>query len=381
MIFGQFGETYPPVTDGVGHVQMAYCRSLTKKGHTSYYVAPYDKNKTKVDGLETIQYPGIPIPGQPYRVGWPELSPAYRKKIKETDFDLVHAHAPFLAGWSARRIARRKNIPLVATFHTKYYDDMYEATHSKLFANWVVGLIVRFYDSCDEVWTVNENSAKVLEDYGYKGNIVIMPNGTDTEFMESEGDCEALKSLGVRDDAATFLYVGQISPKKNIEIAVRACGILKEEGMDFQFLMVGQGAFDKQLKEISKELGIEDDVKMLGFVSDRNVLQSLYRKADMVLFPSLYDTSSLVPVEAAVAGTPTAMIEGSTTSKGIEDGVNGFLCQNSPEGIAEKIKAALPAAAEVGKTAQRTIPLSWDDSVARAEERYMKLCEEHGKKK
>ena len=43
-------------------------------------------------------------------------------------FDLVHAHAPFLAGRAARSVARKKGIPLVATFHSKYYDDVYKGT-------------------------------------------------------------------------------------------------------------------------------------------------------------------------------------------------------------------------------------------------------------
>ena len=53
---------------------------------------------------------------------------ALRKRLEEAPFELVHAHAPFLAGLAARRIAKKRNIPLVATFHSKYYDDVYKGT-------------------------------------------------------------------------------------------------------------------------------------------------------------------------------------------------------------------------------------------------------------
>ena len=60
---------------------------------------------------------------------------ALRKRLEEASFELVHAHAPFLAGLTARHIAKKRNIPLVATFHSKYYDDVYKGTHSKALAS------------------------------------------------------------------------------------------------------------------------------------------------------------------------------------------------------------------------------------------------------
>ncbi len=380
MVIGQFGETYPPVIDGVGHVMKAYCLALAKLGHTSYYVAPIDKNKTESKDIDTILYSGIPVPRQPYRVGKPELSSGYRKKIRETQFDIVHAHAPFLAGWAARRIARKQDIPLVSTFHTKYYDDMLEATHSKAFAKWVVKIIVDFYNTCDEVWTVNEDSKKVLEAYGYKGNIVIMPNGIDSDYMDREADLGRLGGLGIKKDVPILLFIGQVSQKKNLELTVKALSILKKENFPFQMLIGGQGPFEQQLRKMCRELGIEKDVQFLGFVSDRNLLHSLYAKADVFVLPSLYDTSSLVRVEAACAGTPSILIEGSAAAKGIEDGVNGFLCVNTPESLAAKIRESIPLAKETGEKAKQTLPVSWDKRVAEAEKRYKELIENHKKR-
>lgn len=73
MIIGQFCETYPPALDGVGRVMLAYCQTLSRMGHRCLYIAPRDAAATSVPGLETLLYPSMPIPGEPYRVGIPAL--------------------------------------------------------------------------------------------------------------------------------------------------------------------------------------------------------------------------------------------------------------------------------------------------------------------
>ena len=144
MIIGELTETYPPMLDGVGRVTMAYCQSLEKAGHTAYYIAPEDPGHTRVDGLNTILYRGIQIPGQNYRLGVPDLSLEFRKQIRDIPFDILHIHSPFLSAHIAKEIlSERMDIPVVATFHSKYYDDFLKATHSRAIASGVVNSIVR----------------------------------------------------------------------------------------------------------------------------------------------------------------------------------------------------------------------------------------------
>ena len=69
MIIGQFCETYPPALDGVGRVMLAYCQTLSRLGHRCLYIAPQDAANTPTPEVETLRYPGLGIPGEPYRVG------------------------------------------------------------------------------------------------------------------------------------------------------------------------------------------------------------------------------------------------------------------------------------------------------------------------
>lgn len=373
MIIGQFTESYPPTIDGVGGVVHNYCKEMTRRGHRCVFIGPNDKKAETPLNYEVMLYRSIKMPGKmPYRVGLPQVMPDYKMLVREIPFDLVHAHTPFMAGWYAREVARERGIPLVATFHSKYYDDIYRVTRSKFITQRLVNNIVRFYESCDEVWTVNEQPAKVLREYGYRGPIVVMRNGVDDKEREIEGD---ISDLALKDGVPQLLFVGQQDYKKGLQQLVDACGILHEQEMPFQLVMVGEGQDQLALAKQAGALGIGDQVIFTGKIADRARLMSLYRRADLFVFPSLYDTAGLVVREAALAGTPSLMVEGSCAAEGMEDGVNGYLCDGTAEGIAQRIREALPTAAQVGQEARRTIPITWERIGGYIEERYQNLVE------
>ena len=103
--------------------------------------------------------------------------PIARRLHAKKPFDIVHAHSPFSSGLEAMRIAKKLNVPLVATFHSKFYDDAMKITHSKMISRTGVNTIVDFFNKCDAVWAVNDGTAKVLREYGFGGKITVMENG------------------------------------------------------------------------------------------------------------------------------------------------------------------------------------------------------------
>ena len=374
MKFGQFGETFPPTLDGVGQVMYAYCRELNKLGHEAVYVAP--KNNRIASDLEcrTMLYASVPLPKHIYRFGFPMLEPAFMKKLYREKFDLVHAHAPVLAGRAARMVARRQNIPLISTFHSKYYDDLYRATHSEVLSKQLLGRVLAFYRSCDEVWAVSGTSADVLRGYGYKGEIVVMPNGISPEEIGT-ADPGALKKYPIPESGPMLLFVGQQDFKKNTRTLIEACALLRAKGQPFRLFMVGEGQDREALTELAAERGIADAVVFTGAIFDRSEIMALYQRADLFVFPSVYDNAPMVVREAAIAGTPSLVVGGSCAAENIEDGVNGFTCEDSPESVANRIIAALPACPAVGAEAKRTIPIPWSDIVRQVADRYALVCD------
>ena len=102
MKIGQFGESYPPTLDGVGQVMYAYCRELDRLGHECIYVAPKNPRTDVEVDCRTLLYASMPLPKHTYQFGFPMMQPSFKQQLYEERFDLVHAHAPFLAGYAAR---------------------------------------------------------------------------------------------------------------------------------------------------------------------------------------------------------------------------------------------------------------------------------------
>lgn len=374
MIIGQYIDVYPPEIDGVGRVAKSYAEELSAMGDECYYIAPRAPETEVTTEYRTLLYSGIKMPDEPYRIGTPILDFKYLIQKERIPFDIVHAHSPFIAGTEALIMANRRGIPLVSTFHSKYYDDFYSKTHSKTLASLGTYFVVNFYNKCDEVWTVNERAAEVLHEYGYRREIVIMPNGTNTYVPNSELIAETRRIYDL-DGLPVFLYVGQMNWKKNLRVTLESVAIFAKKHK-CRMMMVGQGPDQHEITRYVHELDLSDIVTFTGHIADFDRLMSIYACSDLLIFPSLYDTASMVLREAASVGTPSILVRGSCASTGVIDGVNGLLCDNFPESVACCIERGLKNRDAIGAEAKRTIPVPWSEIIQKARERYIYLIEE-----
>ncbi len=371
---GQFTDTFLPVVDGVGRVVQAYAETLSSMGNQVTVVAPmYDTGTRGGFPYELLDFMATPLPGlKQYRVGEAMLDAHYRKRIRMVELDLVHAHSPFTAGSEALRLAAVRKLPLVATFHSKYYDDFLKATRSESVARMMTRFVVNFYNRCDEVWAVGKNTAEVLKSYGYEGEVQVMPNGATLRPANPSDVEEVTRRFSLGEDPV-ILFVGQMDWKKNILTVLEACAELKKQGKKFRLLLAGQGIDTNNIRQKLHDLEIRDCSQLLGHITDTSILDGLYARASVFAFPSLYDAAPMVVREAAVMGTPSVMVRGSTAAEIIRDGENGFLCENDPRDLARVIRGILEDPEKqkrVGETARETIPVPWSKVRETAQERY-----------
>ena len=356
----QFSDSFLPIMDGVGNVVYRYAQNLGEKGHECYVVAP--QTDTGFRGrypFEIVDYIGVPLPLlKSYKLGTPLLDPHCHNRLNMLEADLVHVHSPFVAGQLGLSYAQKRRLPVVGTFHSKYYDDFLQVTGIELLAEVGVKVVVNFYEKCNEVWAVSHSSAETLLGYGYKGPIRVMPNGTDVHRLLPEKVLEASARFDL-GDGPVLLYAGQINWKKNLRCTLEACALLDA---DFTLVLAGQGPHRGEAEKLAEALGLGARVRFTGHLQDGDLLNALYSRADLFVFPSLYDTSGLVVREAAAMGTPSVVVRGSSAAEGIEDGKNGYLCEDDPVSLASAIQAALAdrnALIAVGRAAKETIPIPW----------------------
>lgn len=375
---GQFTDTFLPIVDGVGRVVKAYAENLCRLGHQVAVVAPmYDTGFRGGFPYELVEFNAKALPGlKQYRIGEAVLDPHYRSRMRMIELDVIHAHSPFTAGSEALRLAAVRKLPLVASFHSKYYDDFLKATHSESLARMGVKIVVNYYNRCDEVWAVGKNSADVLSSYGYTGEIQVMPNGAEIRSVSPADVAEVTRRWSLGEDPV-ILFVGQMDWKKNILTLLEACAKMKAGGCRFRLLLAGQGMDLGKIRQKIDDLGLQDQAETLGHISDISLLDGLYARASLFAFPSLYDNAPMVVREAAVMGTPSVMVRGSTAAEVIRNGENGYLCENDPEDLARVMEGALKnpeQLKQIGENAKETIPVPWCKVLEKAVERYERLA-------
>lgn len=387
MVIGQFNDSFPPVIDGVANVAINYCRILNECFGKCHMIIPRNPDTIGEFPFEVHSFKSYPAPfRKDYRWGFGKLDGLFWKELSKIPFSIVHAHSPFSTGIVARQIARNAGIPLVATLHTKYREDFLSIMKwDRLVDNLVIKNIMRFYEAADDVWTVNEASIETLREYGYKGEVFVMNNGSDIPLTnrDEETRISIMKKFSLNASAPLFAYVGQHIPQKNIMLIINALDIINKKGIDFNMLFIGEGSARKWYQSLSEKRGLGKKVHFTGRIDDRDLLKRVYASSEAILFPSLYDTSSLVPKEASSCLCPTVFVEGSTTAQGIIDGYNGFLTKNEPGDYAAKIMQIIATdglALKAGYGARDTLYVAWTDIVNDVYARYNYLIQKKREK-
>ena len=380
MKIGQFGESLIPVIDGVGRVMKAYSETMVSRGHEVYVIAPmYNTGFRGNFPFEIVDYTSMSFSKKmPWRIGFERFDPHFTQRMRMLNLDIIHTHGPVFSGNCGLHYAKKWHIPIVGSFHTKFYDDILQTTGIKLVAKMGARAVADFYSKCDEVWAVSDGTGETLREYGYKGNIVVMPNGTNKRVLDVSRVPEVVEKYKIRRDIPILLFVGQLSWKKNLKTTIEACGLLKKNGVSFQLVMAGQGPDEGGIRELIKKNDIEDCSILTGHLTDTGALDALYSIGDLFVFPSTYDNAPMVVREAAAQYTPSLTVAGSCSSEIIDNMKNGLITQNTSEDVAKGIQTYLGLSEEqkkeMGKNAYDTIPIPWDGPLMdRILDRYQNL--------
>jgi glycosyltransferase involved in cell wall biosynthesis len=388
-MFGIFNDNFPPIMDGVALTAQNYAYWLHEKGYDARVITPYAPGAGEV--IDNAPYPinryvSVPIPfRRPYRYGLPYADAAFWRNWRRMKFELVHAHCPFTSGSLAYRAARKQNIPLVATFHSKYRQDFEHNVHNKQLVDWMIKQVVSFFEKADEVWIPQAAVEPTLREYGFKGHVEVVENGNDfstpKRVMEQMRQ-EMRDELGMEPDETMLLFVGQHIWEKNIGFILDSLALIKEQ--PFHLFMVGTGYAVREIRHRIKQLGLQDNVTLLGNILDRERLKRIDAAADLFLFPSLYDNAPLVVREAAAMRTPALMLQESTAAEIINPGVNGFLTPNDTQAYAKQITYLMTHPEEMkhaGDNAVDTISRSWENVIEEVILRYRDIQKAYKMKK
>ena len=379
-----FCDTFYPIIDGVIKVLDNYA-SLLKDKYNIVVIVPKHKNIVIKKDYLVIGVSSIYFNFVNYDLAFPEIDGFLDKAIKRLKIDLVHSHSPFNMGAYAAKVAKKKKVPLVMTMHSQFKQDFLKYTNSEAISSYLLKQIVKVFKKSQEVWTMNERTKNVLESYGYNGKFYLLPNGTDfvTPDNLSELQSKANKKYKLDENQFVMLFVGRLIEQKNIFFIAKVLQIVKESGKDFKMFFVGNGPDESALKSKIKKYNLEDNVIFTGRISNREDLATIFARSNLFLFPSIYDMSSLVQIEAAAFKTPTIFIENSVTSASVTNNVNGFTASSNENEFANRVCELIDnrsTTEKVGEKAFEDLYKTWDQIAIICAERYEYLIKQNKNK-
>ena len=380
---GLFVDSFFPMMDGVCMVVDNYAKRLIKYANVIVFApdssgGKYDDSKLS---YKVVRCRSIKFHFSAYKMPLPNVDRKFIKELEKYNLDIVHIHSPFMIGEKGVEYAKKHGIPSIGTMHTQFKKDIKKALKNDKITEIVNKKTIDVFNKCDECWAVNSEVAKIFyEEYGYKEMPKVMNNATEMMPVKDKDEARSFinKKYNIDEDEKVFLFVGRINSLKNIFFIAESLRILKEKNPNFKFkmLFVGAGLDEEELRETIKRNNMENEIIMCGQITDREELAKYYVRADLFLFPSLYDASSIVQIEAASQCTPCLFLEGAATTATIDPNRNGYISKNDVNEYADNIIKIIKDEQqykEVSENCFKEIYKNWDDTIEEVYNKYLDI--------
>lgn len=255
--------------------------------------------------------------------------------VKDENYDIVHCHGA-RANTIAVFLKSKIDVPMITTIHSDYLLDFKDNFYKDLIFTPINTFALKRFDY---YVAVTENFKEMLVSRGFdRKKIYTLYNGIDMEsYPEIIPKDEFLKRYDI--DYKDKFIVGQaarLDAVKNVKMTIKALGEISKVRKDILILIAGDGEEMEELKALAKSLGIEENVKFLGFVKENH---SFFNAIDVNILTSISESFPYVILESAKMKKPTIATDVGGISELIRDGKDGYLIQTDNEKmLSEKIQ-------------------------------------------
>jgi len=297
---------YPPHFGGLEVVAYHVASEMAKRGHNIDVVTTEFKDNSEV--LE--QNAKIHRLSVNFKVFNTPVSLGAYKIIKKLaqGADLIHTYAyPVYFSDIAAHVAVERKIPFVLQW-------VVDPRQSPIYRKSLIGKIItnmyfqfhgnRVFKEASVIIVPSEQHRKHLINYQVPTEkMVVIPNGIDTNLFNPNVPVCDLKYDRDRFQFVV-LYVGRIDEQKGLDILLKAFPEVLRRHPDTLLVVIGLCDQASYLREIHGCLGeIKGHVKFIESISHHQ-LPKYYKSADVLAFPSRYESFGMVPLEAMACGTP-----------------------------------------------------------------------------
>jgi glycosyltransferase involved in cell wall biosynthesis len=298
-----FTECYHPIVNGVVGAIDVLRAGLHDIGDDVVIVAPSYPAAMPARGV--VRIPSLPLPTSTgYRLCVPFFDRDARALLQRVH--VVHAHSPFVTGWSARALARRRNIPLIFTYHTRIDAYAHYAPFAHRLTQRAMERLTRAYaNAADAVIVPTRAMEARLRELGVRSRIAVIPSPIDVaRFAAGRRSARVRAALGASGDEPLALTVARLGREKGLELALGALA----HAPGVRLAIVGAGPHRGALEAHAAARGVADRVRFTGALAPA-VMPDVYASADAFVFPSATETQGLVLAEALAAALPVVAVD------------------------------------------------------------------------
>ncbi len=238
------------------------------------------------------------------------------KIIRDEKYELIHAHTPRTALIGAL-VANKTGLPFVFHVHSPTSRDSTRR-------------LINFVNQQVESWCLQRATAIVTVSESLKTHMLNMGCGYDEVFVVPNG-VPCRRDLPTRLNPAGTWNLGTVAlfrQRKGTEVLLEALAILRQKELDVRLTAVGgfeTKSYEEQLRNRSKQLGLEDHVEWSGFTSD---VTAEFDQMDLFVLPSLFgEGMPMVVLESMASGVPCVATKVEGVPEVIRHDVDGLLAE------------------------------------------------------
>lgn len=360
----QFHQT----SGGISTFYRSLFTVAAETGHQMVLVASGERNLTEqVNDFVKIQYlaaPKAPFFDRRYRVIWPgsflnpydPIGKGIRELFNNEKPDVIEIGEKYtlcwLAGLVRKGIIRGTLRPvLIGTSHERMDDNVrvFLTPHPigiKASQAYLGHLYIPLFDHhiANSQYTAEELEQAMVE--RHRRPVEVIPMGADIERYElarpaAESRGELIRRIGGRDETRLLLYVGRLSPEKNVGLLIDLMEELRKlTDIDYRLLLAGSGPMEDWLRKESQRRA-PDQIHLLGQVgtgADKDELAQLYVNCDAFVHPNPREPFGIAPLEAMAAGLPLIVPDrGGVMTYANQE--NAWLCAPNAESFSRAVRS------------------------------------------
>jgi glycosyltransferase involved in cell wall biosynthesis len=354
-----FSGNYNYVRDGANQALNRLVGYLQKQGAKVRIYSPKRMKPAFPSIGKVVGVPSMPFPGRgEYRLAM-GIPWTVQRDLREFGANIFHIASPEFLGHRAVTLARKWNVPVVASVHTRF--ETYLRYYNMAWVEPTVEAILRrLYRRCDAIFAPSESMAQLLRDQRMSYDVGIWSRGVDTNiFTPARRDPAWRRSVGLEDDEPAVAFIGRLVMEKGLDVFAETFDLLERRRSKARAVVIGEGPARDWFATRMPERTI-----FTGFQRGADLGRAI-ASCDMLFNPSVTETFGNVTLEAMACGLPVVAARATGSASLVEDGINGRLIRpGGNEAFAQAIRGycedrdSRAAAGEAGlRISER---FSWD---------------------